>query len=143
MICDAALARPTPTVSTKSFETSSQKLNNSGISAHPTLRTIKKVNRMEAFFTDCLSLGSFRSQFVWGLVKSNALSFITVNLPRQHGSDSFLKMHQHHHHGSPSLAGCGKTRKTCHSKPRSVFERGEESPFVLRFLANSRSLTRK
>jgi len=73
MICGAAFARPTPTVSTKSFETSSQILNNSGISAHPTLRTIKKVNRMEAFFTDCLSLGSFRSQFVRGLVKSNPL----------------------------------------------------------------------
>jgi hypothetical protein len=73
MICGAALARPTTTVSTKSFETSSQKLNNSGISAHPTLRTIKKVNRMEALFTDCLSMGSFRSQFVRGLVKSNPL----------------------------------------------------------------------
>src|SRR6202007_1066985 len=84
MICGAALARRTPTVSTKSFETSSQMLNNSGISAHPTLRTIKKVNRMEALFTDCLSLGSFRSQCCTVAAEIESPTSTTGNLPCQH-----------------------------------------------------------
>src|ERR1700720_2409034 len=91
MICGAAFARPTPTVSTKSFETSSQKLNNSGISAHPTPRTIKKVNRMETFFTDCLSLWVLFAVSLCEAREIESATFTTGNLPYQHKQ----------HHGSP------------------------------------------
>jgi hypothetical protein len=47
--------------------------------------------------------------------------------------------------GPPSnrLYSLRENCKICHSESRSVFERGEEFAFLLGFLANSRSLSRK
>jgi hypothetical protein len=59
----AILAPAMSAVSTKSFELSSQKLNNSGISADPTLSEIKRVSKMKTLLTNYLHSRYFSGQF--------------------------------------------------------------------------------
>src|ERR1700730_17226600 len=49
--------------------------------------------------------------------------------------------HRHSRRKSPNRQR--KNSKICHSEPRSVFERAEESAFSLTFLRTGRPLTRK